>query len=382
VDKTGFDGWLDPVAYERFGAAFKEVHAKRAHFGHTPVHEVGLYYSSRTRDWLGRDKPADVFQSFQGAHKAMEYEHIPWGVVLDENATPATLRQFPVVLLPNVAVLSDQEVARFRDYVEAGGHLIVTGLTATRGWRGEAQGKSSLAELIGAKFVRELDSTDNWVRFRAADSSRATQPLTDAVRADWPFLVRGPAVVYEPTTATALGELLKPHRTSLHAQNRYNLDWPLSADAPVGPAILLNRIGQGSVLTFAGSPDWATASDHHLTETRRLLANAVRLLNPAPRITIEAPATVQSVVTDDPATRTLRIHLLGYNAPPQTTPAKDRPYVLPVPIEDAPLYRVTVRAAKPFRRAAAVGTSTVVKRRGKHVEAVVNDIHECLLLSY
>jgi hypothetical protein len=382
VDKTGFDGWLDPVAYERFGAAFKEVHAKRAHFGHTPVHEVGLYYSSRTRDWLGRDKPADVFQSFQGAHKAMEYEHIPWGVVLDENATPATLRQFPVVLLPNVAVLSDQEVARFRDYVEAGGHLIVTGLTATRGWRGEAQGKSSLAELIGAKFVRELDSTDNWVRFRAADSSKATQPLTDAVRADWPFLVRGPAVVYEPTTATTLGELLKPHRTSLHAQNRYNLDWPLSADVPVGPAILLNRIGQGSVLTFAGSPDWATASDHHLTETRRLLANAVRLLNPAPRVTIEAPATVQSVVTDDPATRTLRIHLLGYNAPPQTTPAKERPYVLPVPIEDAPLYRVTVRAAKPFRRAAAVGTSTVVKRRGQNVEALVNDIHECLLLSY
>ena len=382
VDKTGFDGWLDPVAYERFGAAFKEVHAKRAHFGHTPVHEVGLYYSSRTRDWLGRDKPAEVFQSFQGAHKAMEYAHIPWGVVLDENATPATLRQFPVVLLPNVAVLSDQEVARFRDYVEAGGHLIVTGLTGTRGWRGEAQGKSSLAELIGAKFVRELDSTDNWVRFRAADSSRATQPLTDAVRADWPFLVRGPAVVYEPTTATTLGELLKPHRTSLHAQNRYNLDWPLSADVPVGPAILLNRIGQGSVLTFAGSPDWATASDHHLTETRRLLANAVRLLNPAPRITIEAPATVQSVVTDDPATRTLRIHLLGYNAPPQTTPAKERPYVLPVPIEDAPLYRVTVRAAKPFRRAAAVGTSTVVKRRGRNVEALVNDIHECLLLSY
>jgi chromosome segregation protein len=32
VDKTGFDGWLDPVAYERFSAAFKEVHAKRAQF--------------------------------------------------------------------------------------------------------------------------------------------------------------------------------------------------------------------------------------------------------------------------------------------------------------------------------------------------------------
>ncbi len=382
VDKTGFDGWLDPVAYERFGAVFKEVHAKRAHFGHTPVYEVGIYYSSRTRDWLGRDQPADVFQAFQGAQKAMEYGHIPWGVVLDENATAETLEQFPVVLLPNVAVVSDKEVALFRRYVEDGGKLIVTGLGGTRGWRGETQAQSSLSELIGAKFVRELDSTDNWVRFGAADSSKAAKPLTEAIRADWPFLVRGPAVVYEPTTAKSFGELLKPHRTSLHAQNRYNQDWPLSADAPVGPALLLNRVGKGSVLTFAGSPDRAAASDHHLTETRHLLEHAVRLLNPAPRVRIEAPTTVQAVVTDDPAARTLRIHLLGYNAPPQTTPAKDRPYVLPVPIEDAPLYRVAIEAAKPLRRAAAVGSSTVVKRRGRRVEAIVNDIHECLLLTY
>lgn len=382
VDKTAFDGWLDPVAYERFGAAFKEVHAKREHFGHTPVYEVGLYYSSRTRDWVGRDKPADFFQSFQGAHKAMEYEHISWGVVLDENATLDTLKKFPVVMLPNVAIVSDKEVALFRRYVEAGGKLILTGLSGIRGWRGETNAQSALNELIGAKFIRELDSTDNWVRFSSSQPSSLNSQLAPNRRTDWPLLVRGPAVVYEPTTATPVGELLKPHRTALHAENRYNKDWPLSADAPVGPAILFNRLGKGSVLTFAASPDWATASDHYLTETRKLLASAVRLLNPTPRLTIEAPATVQAVVTDDPATRTLRIHLLGYNAPPQTTPAKDRPYVLPVPIEDAPLYRVSITTREPLKSAKALNRSTGLKRRGNRVEAVVNDIHEVLLLSY
>ena len=33
VDKTGFDGWLDPVCYERLGVAFDEARAKRSHFG-------------------------------------------------------------------------------------------------------------------------------------------------------------------------------------------------------------------------------------------------------------------------------------------------------------------------------------------------------------
>lgn len=108
----------------------------------------------------------------------------------------------------------------------------------------------------------------------------------------------------------------------------------------------------------------------------------MRLLNPSPRFTIEAPATVQAVVTDDPVTRTLRVHLLGYNAPPQTTPAKERPYVLPVPIEDAPMYRASITTRESLKSAKASSRSTELKRRGNRVEAVVNDIHEVLLLSY
>lgn len=412
IDKTGFDGWLDPVAYERFGAMFREVHAKRAHFGQSPVQDVGIYYSSRTRDWIGREKPADWFMSFQGAHKAMVYEHIPWGVVLDESVTFETLERFPVVMLPNVGIVSEQEVALFRRYVEAGGNLIVTGLSGARGLRGETNSQSALSELVGARLVQELDSTDNWVRFHdaklkveehaktrtagpwsAAELAKvlgdhdAIQAVADSVLSpakhlNWPFLVRGPAVAYEPTTATPVGELLKPHRTSLHAENRYNKDWPLSADAPVGPAILFNRLGKGAVLTFAASPDWATASDHHLTETRKLLANAVRLLQPEPRITIAAPANVQAIVTDDPATRTLRVHLLGYNTPPQTTPAKDRPYVLPVPIEDAPLYRASLTLRDRPKRAKAFNKSTAVRRSGRKVELQVEDIHEVVTMQY
>ena len=51
---------------------------------------------------------------------------------------------------------------------------------------------------------------------------------------------------------------------------------------------------------------------------------------------IRAPGTVEAVVTDDPATRTLRVHFLAYNAPPQTMPRQNRPSVLPALIEDTP----------------------------------------------
>ena len=39
-----------------------------------------------------------------------KHEHLPWGVVLDENADARALSRFSVVLLPNASILSDREV--------------------------------------------------------------------------------------------------------------------------------------------------------------------------------------------------------------------------------------------------------------------------------
>lgn len=383
VDKTGFDGWLDQVAYERIGKAFEEARAKSAHFGHAPVLEAGIYFSSRTRDWLGRDHPEKYFQSFQSAHKALVYEHIPLCILLDENVTLERLKRVPVVLLPHAAIVSQRGVALLHSYVGQGSNLIMTGWSGLLGWYGEPLQESALGELIGVRFVRRLDSLDNWVRFSShAQVSAASSQLTPDIRSDWHFLVKGPAAVFEPTSAMPVGELLQPHRTTHQREGREGTEWPMSADSPVGPAILVNQLGRGKVITFACSPDCATASEHHIVEARRLLASAVHLLNPDPRVRISAPATVQAVVTDEPSERTLRIHLLGYNSPPQTIPPKNRPYILPGLIEDLPIYRATLEFAEPVKMISALNKSTELRRRGQRLDATVNDVHEVLVVTY
>jgi hypothetical protein len=206
--------------------------------------------------------------------------------------------------------------------------------------------------------------------------------LTTGLRTDWPFLVRGPATIYEPTTATPVGELLDSHRAALANPTGYNNDWPLSARNVVGPAVLLHSVGKGRVLTFAGSPETATAGEHHIVETRKLFANAVRFLNPTPRIRITAPANVEAVVTDDPATRTLRVHLIAYNATPQTTPVKERPYVLPGLIEDAPMYRATLELQDGLKGVKSLNRTTQLRKRSNRVEVIVADIHETLQCRY
>ncbi len=379
VDKTGYDGWLDPVAYERIGVLFQEARAKREHFGHRPVQEVGLYYSSRSRDWYGRATPAHYQQSFHGAHKALVYEHIPLGILLDENLTPERLRQFPIVFLPNAAILSDDEIKLFRRYVEEGGNLLVTGLSGLLDRLGNPRKESALAEVIGATFVRKLDSLDNHVRFASAPPD-ALRALSADIPGNWPFLVEGPAAVLKPTTATAVGELMQPHRTVLQKQGREGTSWPMSADRPVGPAILFHPLGKGKVLTLACSPDFATAGEHPVVETRRLLRNAVRLLNPEPPVRVTAPANVEAVITEDAASGVLRVHLLGYLSPPATTPAQNRPYVLPSLIEDPPLYRAVIEVRRPFKTARAWNKETLLKAHGNRVEVQANNVHEIVVL--
>ncbi len=383
VDKTAYDGWLDRVAYHRIGEAFHEAKAGRGSFAGRPLQDVAIYFSSRTRDWFGREQPANYFQAFQGAHQAMVLEHIPWGVVLDENATLERLKSFPVILLANVAILSEREAAVLRQYVEDGGALIVTGWTGVCGQRGEALERSAIESLIGARVIRRLESRDNHVRFTSqpGGSAESTAIRLD-VEPDWPFLVEGPAVVNEPTSATAIGELLAPQRTVRQRQGKEGPEWPMSAGAKAGPAVLLNQIGKGRVLTLAGSPDVATSGEHRIVEARKLLASAVRALHPHPRLRIEAPAFVETVATDDPVSRQYRVHLIAYAPAPNTTPPKNRPYVLPGLIEDPPMYRARIHLSERPRSVLIGHKDARVEVKAETVEVLATDIHEVVTIEY
>jgi hypothetical protein len=380
VDKTAYDGGLDRQSFRRVGIAFAEALAKREHFGHPVMADVGLYYSTRSRDWYGRHTPDKYQQAFHGAHKTLAYSHVPYGVILDENADAGTLRQYAVVLVPNAAILSPSEIALFEQYVKSGGNLVVTGHSGLFGRYGEEAKASILEPLIGAKLVARLAELDNHVRLtKLPDGHRR---LADDIPLDWPFLVHGPAAVYTPTTAAAFGELLKSHRTLRQRKGQEGTVFPNSADAPVGPALLVNQLGKGRVVCLACGPDFATGGEYPVSEARFLLRNVIRWLHPQPLVEISAPLNVEAVVTDDQASRTLRVHLIGYQSPPACTPPTNRPFVIPPQVEEPPMYRATVLVRRPIRHVEALNKNTVLRWEGNRVQAQVEDIHETLVIRY
>ncbi|HNR31828.1 MAG TPA: hypothetical protein PKI11_13145 [Candidatus Hydrogenedentes bacterium] len=405
VDKTPFDGNIDRVAYERIGAVFREVQAKRAHFGYPLVQEVGIYYSSRTRDWYGRETPSKYIQSFFGAHKALVYEHIPYGVLLDENVTIKKLKAFPVVLLADAAILSPAEAALFEEYVKQGGRLIITGITGMYGRMGELLDANVLEPLIGARAIEVLKDNDNFFEFPSdKDWSASCEP---DIPPDWPVLAYGPAVVYGPLEdvkperppgavpyyipgsemladkepANFRGVLRRPIRTLRQQQGLEGTMFPSSAGEPVGPAVISHRVGMGSVITLAVSPGAAIASEYRTVEARMLLRNAIRACSPEARVRIQAPVFVETVVSDDTAARILRVHCVAYVSPPGAT-SPNRPMILPDPVEDVPKYRIGVTCFGHYKNAEAVNSMTKLGGANGTVYADIEDIHEILLIHY
>jgi len=378
VEKANYDGTLDPVVFERIGEVFGEALRKRAYFGHRPVQEVGLYYSSRTRDWFAREDPPKYMMAFWGAHRALLHSHIPLGMIMDENVSPDRLRAFPVVYLPNVAVLTKKEVALFEAYVAAGGHLLVTGLTGMCDLYGQVQKESVLSPLIGAKLVRtHAEHPDNYIRLPGRLAEGDGSFLLSGIPADWPMLTYGPVAAYEPNGAQPFGDVMIAHRSRDNMWSRH-----MSPDKPVGPAVLVRRHGQGKVVCLAGAPDAAYVGDYRMPEHRKLISNIVRWLNPRPVVVVRAPVNVEVVVTHDETANRLLVHLLCFCGP-GTNAAVSFPHgrrVLPPVMEEGMHYTARIEVNRPFTRAEVDGSDSTLVVRGQVVEVTTSRPHEVLVL--
>ena len=91
----------------------------------TPVGETGVYFSDATRNLY----PADFVSSYRGVLLLLLQNHVQFRIV-----TPRTLAQFhgQVLVLPNVKIMGDDEVADLHRFAAAGGKLVLTGAVDTR----------------------------------------------------------------------------------------------------------------------------------------------------------------------------------------------------------------------------------------------------------
>ncbi len=117
-----------------------------------PVATVGLLWSQRNMDFFGRDDAgAHVDDPWNGFTQALVRARIPYVPVhVDDLETQVAELGLKLLILPNLAALSDAQVAAIRKFVAAGGSLLATGLSSLCNEWGEVRPDFALADLFCA----------------------------------------------------------------------------------------------------------------------------------------------------------------------------------------------------------------------------------------
>ncbi len=91
-----------------------------------PVSNVAVYYSKATIDFYDCfTEDWEFYREFVGVSMMLLSLHIPYGVITDLDRAD----QFDILILPDSACLSDNEVTFLLEFLESGGYIISTGET-------------------------------------------------------------------------------------------------------------------------------------------------------------------------------------------------------------------------------------------------------------
>ncbi|MBX3175916.1 MAG: hypothetical protein KF886_01005 [Candidatus Hydrogenedentes bacterium] len=130
-----------PEAYADFFAFVGEA---REHFGRrVPLARTGIYYSSSSLlafmtpgGFVDFNRRPHQF-GYYGWATALHDLHEPYVPVPEWRVTPETLSGLDRLIVPNAVVMAEEEIAVLRDWVDAGGTLLVTGDSGVRGGESE-----------------------------------------------------------------------------------------------------------------------------------------------------------------------------------------------------------------------------------------------------
>jgi hypothetical protein len=139
-----------------------------------PVATVGVLWSQRNTDFYGRDD-ADLLveQPARGISQALTRARIPYlPVHIDQLEREAA--NLSVLVMPNLAALTDAQAASIRRFVQRGGGLVATGEASLCNEWGEARADFALADLFGAHLVEKGSAATDAARRRIWSQTQHT----------------------------------------------------------------------------------------------------------------------------------------------------------------------------------------------------------------
>ncbi|MCU0718438.1 MAG: ThuA domain-containing protein [Pirellula sp.] len=119
----------------------------------TPEPWGAILVSEQTRQFYAGGQIMERFLSHAlGAYRVGYEEHLPLTIITDMDLTTEKLAAYKVLVLPNAAALSDNQVEVIRNYVKNGGGLVASCETSLFDELGHPRPNFALADLFGVDY--------------------------------------------------------------------------------------------------------------------------------------------------------------------------------------------------------------------------------------
>jgi len=126
-----------------------------------PVATVGIVYSQRNIDFYGRDNANELaWIPYRGMAEALLRARIPF-LPVHADHVERDAGQFSLLILPNLAAMSNPQAEAVRAFVNKGGSLIATGETSLYDEYGDRRPDFALADLFAASYTGKRHGPEN-----------------------------------------------------------------------------------------------------------------------------------------------------------------------------------------------------------------------------
>jgi Hypothetical glycosyl hydrolase 6/Beta-galactosidase trimerisation domain len=255
--------WLAPVE-EIFNWHYKNEKYMR---NEKSLAEVAIVYSQQSATYYGRT----VEDHALGYYEALVEARVPFDMVHDLLLDEDHVNRYRVLILPNIAALSDRQCEQLTRYVENGGSIVATYETSLYDEWGKRRKDFGLTGLFGASYDGKIDKQLMNSYLDIGKAHPLVRGLENATR-----IVNGVNWVHVRATAplTANPLTLVPSYPDLPMEEVYS-----RVPHTDTPGVFLREHGKGRVVYFPFDLDrtfWEFLANDHGTVLKNAVAWAGR----------------------------------------------------------------------------------------------------------
>jgi hypothetical protein len=123
-----------------------------------PLARVAMVFSQQTATFYGGEHARQKMEDHAlGFYHALIEGRIPFEMVHDRLLDPTHIDRFKVLILPNIAALSDQQCNQLRQYLQRGGSIVATFETSLYDEWGVRRNSFGLADIFGANYKGRVE---------------------------------------------------------------------------------------------------------------------------------------------------------------------------------------------------------------------------------